>query len=156
MSKTPKKTKTRSRRKTRIYQLAATPEVLQEIAAAIAAPVDPTPDDSIPTKMDITVRPFAAPSTIGDAVAQALTQEWVKQETQWPADWWQHFKQRWFPCWAKARWPVQMEIKTWYTRSENLQRLSPLEQADEHKDGLVVGVAADPLSPGALCKVTFP
>ena len=24
-----------------------------------------------------------------------------------PADWWQHFKLRWFPRWAVRRWPVQ-------------------------------------------------
>ena len=26
-----------------------------------------------------------------------------------PANWWQHFKQRWFPRWALKRWPVLME-----------------------------------------------
>ena len=31
------------------------------------------------------------------------------REYQWPADWWQAFKERWFPLWAKARWPVQYE-----------------------------------------------
>lgn len=25
---------------------------------------------------------------------------------RWPADWWQHFKERWFPAWARQRWPV--------------------------------------------------
>ena len=24
-----------------------------------------------------------------------------------PADWWQHFKERWFPAWALMRWPVR-------------------------------------------------
>lgn len=28
-----------------------------------------------------------------------------------PANWWQHFKQRWFPRWALKRWPVLYE---WY------------------------------------------
>ena len=28
---------------------------------------------------------------------------------EWPADWWQHFKKRWFPRWALRRWPVRME-----------------------------------------------
>jgi len=31
-----------------------------------------------------------------------------KQSCEWPADWWQHFKQRWFPRWALRRWPVMM------------------------------------------------
>ena len=30
-----------------------------------------------------------------------------RQEVQWPRDWWQAFKERWYPEWAKARWPVQ-------------------------------------------------
>lgn len=25
---------------------------------------------------------------------------------EWPADWWQALKDRWFPRWALARWPV--------------------------------------------------
>ena len=29
-------------------------------------------------------------------------------EVEYPADWWQHFKQRWFPESWKTRWPVQM------------------------------------------------
>jgi len=34
---------------------------------------------------------------------------WRASETlvvSWPADWWQHFKQRFFPSWALKRWPV--------------------------------------------------
>lgn len=26
---------------------------------------------------------------------------------EWPATWWEHFKQRWFPRWALRRWPVR-------------------------------------------------
>ena len=26
-----------------------------------------------------------------------------------PADWWQHFKERWFPAWLLRRFPVRME-----------------------------------------------
>lgn len=33
----------------------------------------------------------------------------VKAETQWPADWWQAFKDRWFPAWALKLWPVEYE-----------------------------------------------
>ena len=25
---------------------------------------------------------------------------------KYPADWWQSFKERWYPNWAKKRWPV--------------------------------------------------
>jgi hypothetical protein len=33
--------------------------------------------------------------------------ETERVECHWPADWWQAFKDRWFPLWAKKRWPVQ-------------------------------------------------
>lgn len=33
-------------------------------------------------------------------------------EVQWPADWWQHFKERWSPEWALRRWPVRYEQRT--------------------------------------------
>ena len=26
---------------------------------------------------------------------------------QWPKDWWQAFKERWFAAWMKRRWPVE-------------------------------------------------
>jgi hypothetical protein len=29
----------------------------------------------------------------------------------WPDGWWQAFKDRWFPRWAKARWPVRRVIR---------------------------------------------
>ena len=29
------------------------------------------------------------------------------EDVQWPADWWQHFKERWFPKWALRRFPVR-------------------------------------------------
>jgi len=31
-----------------------------------------------------------------------------RQEVEWPADWWEHFKKRWFPRWAIRKWPVKM------------------------------------------------
>ena len=39
-----------------------------------------------------------------------------------PLDWWQHFKDRWFPKWAKRRWPVQHEKIEWTT---NVYRICP-------------------------------
>jgi len=32
-----------------------------------------------------------------------------RHEYQWPADWWQAFKERWFPTWARQRWPIRYE-----------------------------------------------
>jgi hypothetical protein len=31
---------------------------------------------------------------------------------RWPADWWQAFKERWYPAWAKRRWPVRYNTHT--------------------------------------------
>ena len=41
-----------------------------------------------------------------------------------PIDWWQAFKDRWFPEWAKRRWPVRfnhqhVELKRYATFPEN-------------------------------------
>lgn len=36
-----------------------------------------------------------------------LVATWRKERLlRVPANWWQHFKQRWFPAWALKRWPV--------------------------------------------------
>jgi hypothetical protein len=32
------------------------------------------------------------------------------KEVKYPKNWWQAFKLRWFPVWAKRRWPVEYEI----------------------------------------------
>jgi hypothetical protein len=29
-----------------------------------------------------------------------------------PLDWWEHFKERWFPVWALRRWPVRYHRHT--------------------------------------------
>jgi len=36
-----------------------------------------------------------------------LPKEKVSIHEQWPTTWWQAFKERWFPKWAKCKWPVQ-------------------------------------------------
>lgn len=38
-----------------------------------------------------------------------LKDEKVVIDRVWPADWWQAFKFRWFPRWAKRRWHVRWE-----------------------------------------------
>lgn len=35
-----------------------------------------------------------------------------EESVAYPADWWQHLKERWFPQWALKRWPVRMQAKT--------------------------------------------
>lgn len=36
--------------------------------------------------------------------------ERIQFKRQWPADWWQAFKERWFPKWLKDRFPVRYEV----------------------------------------------
>ena len=36
-----------------------------------------------------------------------------EHETNVPLDWWEHFKERWFPSWAKSRWPVKKRVIVW-------------------------------------------
>lgn len=33
-------------------------------------------------------------------------------EYRWPATWWDAVKERWYPTWAKRRWPVRYEKVT--------------------------------------------
>lgn len=45
-------------------------------------------------------------------VRAIITWEMAKRrlaEYQWPATWRDAFKERWFPSWAKRRWPVRYE-----------------------------------------------
>jgi len=40
------------------------------------------------------------------------------KEVTYPVDWWQAFKDRWFPQWAKKRWPIKYNdyaIEKWLT-----------------------------------------
>jgi hypothetical protein len=58
-----------------------------------------------------------------DEVAKQLTIRAIRQVATWkaqdelvvrtPADWWQHFKKRWYPEWVKARWPIVYDIQVY-------------------------------------------
>jgi hypothetical protein len=37
----------------------------------------------------------------------AMPKERIQIHEAWPEDWWQAFKERWFPGWALKRWPVK-------------------------------------------------
>jgi hypothetical protein len=56
-------------------------------------------------------------------IAQVRGYVWAeevgKEFVRYPADWWQAVKERWFPAWAKRKWPVKytswkLEIKATY------------------------------------------
>jgi len=41
-----------------------------------------------------------------DLTGIVLGHKFQHHEVKYPADWWQAVKERWFPRWAKKRWPV--------------------------------------------------
>lgn len=47
-----------------------------------------------------------------DVALRVVQKVWGKeaerQECEYPTDWWQAFKARWFPRWARDRYPVRM------------------------------------------------
>lgn len=46
-----------------------------------------------------------------------LLEEMVMQDrAEWPANWWEAFKERWFPAWLKKRYPVRYEGIEWDCR----------------------------------------
>lgn len=44
-----------------------------------------------------------------DTYMAGIVSERIVIDRQWPADWWQAFRERWFPGWWLARRPVQYE-----------------------------------------------
>jgi len=59
---------------------------------------------------------YIDPDVVADAwVAEVHAYIWAEDmgryEMQYPADWWQAFKERWLPAWAKARWPVKWTVE---------------------------------------------
>lgn len=33
--------------------------------------------------------------------------KWPSEHIEYPRDWWQALKERWYPAWAKKRWPIR-------------------------------------------------
>ncbi len=46
---------------------------------------------------------------IGGQILGQQKEEQRKVVLEVPKDWWQHFKEQYFPLWAKRRWPVKHE-----------------------------------------------
>lgn len=59
-------------------------------------------DFAIPAKIRLSLEECAA--TIRQDI---FGKQLEKVDVKYPADWWQAVKDRWFPEWAKRRWPVQ-------------------------------------------------
>lgn len=39
----------------------------------------------------------------------SMPKQRIEVHRRWPADWWQAFKERWFPAWLLRRYPVKYE-----------------------------------------------
>ncbi len=44
-----------------------------------------------------------------DTYVHGMVKERIVVHRKWPKTWWDAFKARWFPHWAKRRWPVEWE-----------------------------------------------
>jgi hypothetical protein len=44
-----------------------------------------------------------------DTYVLGMPLERIEVHRKYPRDWWQAFKERWFPAWAIRRWPVAYE-----------------------------------------------
>ena len=66
------------------------------------------------------VETFVEKTILGNLVVRLQAEVYGKQESveiEWPDGWVQAFKDRWFPKWAKKRWPVRMESRLIYART---------------------------------------
>ena len=76
---------------------------------------------AIPPKADIS----AMTKWMGNEIVLRIVQEvygreMERIEVRYPLDWWEAFKERWFPAWAKERWPVR-----WVTEQITARELYP-------------------------------
>jgi hypothetical protein len=84
--------------------------------------------------------PIAARAALDELTASVVLSfrarvagERLKTETiRFPADWWEAVKERWFPAWAKRRWPVSYRVVTMEARG-----LYPLLSLPQRKDAHV-------------------
>lgn len=44
-----------------------------------------------------------------DTYIHGLPKERISIHRSWPKTWWDAFKYRWFPKWARERWPIEYE-----------------------------------------------
>lgn len=113
--------------------------------------------------MGITVTPTPK-ETVADVLAEAAKTvaeaRLVQRTVSWPKDWWEHFKLRWFPFWALARWPVKFEEKTWMEPEGLLERSGRegvrVAPAGQDAEDRIVGVAVSAAKVGGLVKAELP
>lgn len=52
-------------------------------------------------------------ATIVHSFTKLAGQRFPEKRIEYPADWWQAFKARWFARWMLRRWPARMTVITW-------------------------------------------
>ena len=69
--------------------------------------------------------------TLYKSLVSSKDEEFRASYMEVPLDWWEHFKERWFPARALKRWPVKMQrIKV----ATYLRRMCPhLDVPEKHK-----------------------
>lgn len=89
-----------------------------KLAALAYIPAELARSFACPAKVDVEEFASFHSDDIVFRVRQAVYGETLERiECEWPADWWQAFKGRWFPDWALARWPVRHDGATLEARA---------------------------------------
>lgn len=66
---------------------------------------------AIPPKVDFSLHDSFVFDHILLQIKQSIMGREMQSETvRYPADWWEAVKARWFPAWAKRRWPVHETV----------------------------------------------
>lgn len=70
----------------------------------------------------------------------------VALSIEYPASWWEHFKQRWFPAFMLKRWPVKFKVETkreaWKVEA---RALLPEMWPIEHRHTVIYMIEPDPV-----------
>lgn len=64
---------------------------------------------AIPCKVDVFKDDYIH-RIVTRVTQEILGREIANARVEYPADWWHAFKNRWFPAWAKKRWPIKVEV----------------------------------------------
>ncbi len=84
------------------------------------------------SQCSVNCQPSISSQTVGELVSSMLATadvETIQVDVAFPIDWWQAVKERFFPQWAKARWPVQLQKHTYY--SHRFKEKDPLAKTDQ-------------------------
>ena len=86
---------------------------------------------AFPPKVDISAHDWMFDGVAIRIIQQVYGRTLEEVKAEYPADWWQAFKERWFPAWAKKRWPVE-----WVRVRLEAKELYPKLYMPDHKPQL--------------------